>query len=300
MAVPDPILVVDSNFFIEDSSAVQCPLTVYTTADALLEVRNTRARTRLSQFQASHQVITRVPSSESISRVSSAAKDGGNLSLLSLTDVRLLALALDFMPADAAAAAPAPPPFREDEWITPATFGRLEDFPVVLCTSDTTMQCVALVLGLHVISPGGRRISQVKRWLLRCGTCGAETFDAEREFCPECGQHELVRYALVMRDGVERELPLPARFKPSPRGKRYPIPTNRGGKGRPPELILSEDMMAEARRKWRWTGGKRAKDAAAGDGHLFFEPRRKARAEPVYGCGKVNPNVPRRAAHKKK
>jgi RNA-binding protein NOB1 len=159
------------------------------------------------------------------------------------------------------------------------------------------MQCVAILLGIRVMSPNGQRIAEVKRWLLRCAACGAETLDASKQFCPECGQHELIRYALVTRSGVERELPLPKRFEPTARGKKYSIPLSRPGKSGRTPLVLSEDVMMEANRKFVWTGGARARKR---EEEGFFEPRRKARVAPVFGYGKANPNVPNHLLGKKK
>ncbi|OHS96935.1 hypothetical protein TRFO_02070 [Tritrichomonas foetus] len=293
--------IADANFFIEGNNIVQAPQQIYTTQDAINEVRDFRSKQRLEHIKLTHEVIVREPSRESFDAVVKCATDSGNVVLLSETDMRLIALALDFQPQDGSQQTQqktTTPGF--DEWITVDNFGKLEDLPVVLCTGDATMQCVSMILGIHVVSPTGQRVAEVKRWLMRCSACGAETMDASKEFCPECGQHELVRYALVMRAGVERELPLPKRFEPTPRGKRYAIPTNRGGKGQRPNLVLSEDMMNEARRKYSWTGGTRARDLSGTEGHAFFEPRKKARAAPVYGYGSMNPNVPNHLLGKKK
>jgi RNA-binding protein NOB1 len=279
--------IADANFFIEGTAAIETPHQIFTTQDALAEVRDPRSKARLEHLRTIHDIVTREPTSASYDIVVHSATDSGNLLLLSKTDLALLALALDFMPTDVPETQSAPPSF--DEWITVDTFGKPDDFPVILCTSDTTMQCVALLLGIHVISPNGQRIAEVKRWLLRCAACGAETLDASKIFCPECGQHELVRYALVMRNGQQHELPLPKRFEPTTRGKKFAIPTARGKRGQPPALILSEDMMDIARLKYKRTGGARAR---ARDGSSFFDPRRKPRPEPVYGYGGVNPNVP--------
>jgi RNA-binding protein NOB1 len=285
--------ILDANFFIAGNSSIQAPPTVYTTESALQEIRDHHSHSRLSQFQLTHTILTRTPSSPSLSRVIAASKSSGDFPLLSSTDIGLLALALDFLPSETRSA----PPPSFGEWITPEIFHSEDDFPSTICTADATMQCVALGLGLRVMSPTGQRIAEVKHWLLRCAACGAETRDSSKEFCPECGHHELVRYALVSRAGEERELPLPKRFEPNAKGKRYSIPTMTGRNG---GLILSEDMLLEAKRKWTWTGGKRSVREAKGDGQLFFEPRRKPRVEPSYGFGKANPNAPRRKLGKGK
>ena len=280
--------IVDANYFIEGNTFIQAPPKIYTTQEAIDEVRDHHSKQRLEETKLRHEIIIREPSPESYEAVEKCATDSGNVVLLSHTDMGLIALALDFQPAEPTESAEQKnvktPGF--DEWITAENFGKLEDDPVTLCTGDATMQCVAMILGIHVVSPTGQRVAEVKRWLMRCAACGAETLDASKEFCPECGQHELVRYALVMRSGVETELPLPKRFEPTPRGKRYAIPTNRGGKGKKPALILSEDMMNEAKRKYKYTGGARTNDLSGTEGHTFFEPRKKGRAAPTYGYGR--------------
>lgn len=293
--------IADANFFIEGNTIIKAPPKIYTTQDALNEVRDHRAKQMLDMISLSHEIITKEPSQESLEIVTQTATDSGNIVLLSETDIRLIALALDFQPQqqDQQQQEQKTPGF--DEWITESTLGQLEDVEVTLCTADTTMQCVSLLLGIHVISPNGVRVAEVKRWLLRCAACGAETLDASKEFCPECGQHELVRYALVMRAGVERELPLPKRFEPTPKGKRFTIPNHRGGRhAKKQNIVLSEDMLQEAKVKFIHTGGKRTYGPKNEDGHTFFEPRKKARQEPQYGYGKTNPNVPNHLLGKKK
>jgi RNA-binding protein NOB1 len=280
--------VVDANFFIQGNGSIQAPRKIYTTAAVLSELGSLRARERFEQCKLVHDIITRDPTSDSIEKVKSCARDSGNLQLLSDQDIGLLALALDFLPTEMPEAISQPP---IDEWITPETYGKVEDFPSVICTTDTTMQCVALLLGLRVMSPTGQRISELKHWLLRCAACGAETRDASKEFCPECGSHKMVRYALVVRGGKERELPLPKRFDPTARPRSLPVtPPSRGG----PELAASEDMLNEAKRKWKWRGGERAMKRAEGDGQTFFNPRKKPRPEPRYGSALASASSGRR------
>ena len=307
--------VADANFFIHGGAQVQTPPKIYMTSAAYNEVKDQRHKQILENFLLSHEIIQREPSAESVEEVTKTATDSGNIVLLSKVDIGLIALALDFMPEKTAESADEEETAEEDkkkeekittpgfdEWITPENYGKVEepDEGVVLCTSDTTMQCVAQILGLPVISSTGQKVAEVKRWLLRCSSCCAETLDANREFCPECGGHSLIRYALVMRDGVERELPLPRRFEPTSKGKRFSLPKSRGGRHGKKDIITSEDMLNEARRKFKWSGGARKQPTAGADGHSFFEPRKMARAEPQYGTGKANPNAPNHLLGKKK
>ncbi|KAH0791918.1 Nin one binding Zn-ribbon like-domain-containing protein [Histomonas meleagridis] len=294
------IFIADANFFIEGNTTIQAPQKIYTTQDALNEVRDQRSRENLERIKVSHDIIIREPSKESYNAVVECATESGNINLLSQTDMRLIALSLDMQPPDKTEEDTS---FNNgfDQWITVDNFGKINDTAhVILCTGDATMQCIAVVMGIHVVSPTGQRIAEVKRWLMRCSACGAETLDATKEFCPECGQHELVRYALVTRADGDHELPLPKRFEPTTRGKKYSIPTNRGGKHQKPRLVLSEDMLMEARRKYAWTGGARSLKKNAPDGHTFFEPRKKSRPPPEYGFGKANPNVPHHLLGKKR
>jgi hypothetical protein len=113
------VFVVEANFFVEGNDSVHPPPTVYTTADVLAEIRDRRSHERLSSFRLSHEIVTRDPTAASVSTVTDASRDSGNLTLLSPTDIRLLALALDWLPA-------ASPPPTFDEWITPETFGRAD------------------------------------------------------------------------------------------------------------------------------------------------------------------------------
>ena len=307
--------VADANFFIHGGAQVQTPEKIYMTSAAYNEVRDQRHKQILENFLLSHEIVQKEPSPASVEEVTKTATDSGNIVLLSATDIGLIALALDFLPPKPEGEEDTSDQKEEkkeekkkpdttpgfDEWLTPENYGKVEEPEegVVLCTSDTTMQCVAQILGLPVISSTGQRVAEVKRWLLRCSSCCAETLDANKEFCPECGGHTLIRYALVMRDGVERELPLPKRFEPTSRGKRFSLPKSRGGRHGRKDIIMSEDMLNEARRKFKWSGGARKQPTAGLDGHSFFEPRRMPRAEPQYGPGK-NPNAPNHLLGKKK
>ena len=124
----------------------------------------------------------------------------------------------------------------------------------------------------------------------------AESIEQRLRTLRATAHHELLT---GLRDGVEKELPLPRRFEPTRRGKRFALPKSRGGRHGRKDIITSEDMLKEARRKFRWSGGAR-KAPDPGDGHTFFEPRRMARAEPQYGPSKVNPNMPNHLLGKKK
>ena len=94
------IFIADANFFIEGNTIVQAPPIIYTTQDALDEVRDRRSQAKLEQVRLAHQVIPKEPSQESVEIVTKCATDSGNVLLLSSTDIRLIALALDFQPEE--------------------------------------------------------------------------------------------------------------------------------------------------------------------------------------------------------
>ena len=110
----DTIFIADANFFIEGNTVVQAPHKIYTTQDALDEVRDRRSAQRLDLVKMTHEVIAKEPSNESFEVVVKTATDSGNVVLLSRTDMRLIALALDFQPEDA--------PEEETEPDYPVTF----------------------------------------------------------------------------------------------------------------------------------------------------------------------------------
>ena len=81
----DPIFVADANYFIQGNVIVQAPPVIYTTQDALDEVRDQRARDNLERIRLSHQIEVKEPSQESVDAVTKTAT---NVILLSSTDIR--------------------------------------------------------------------------------------------------------------------------------------------------------------------------------------------------------------------
>ena len=281
--------IADTNFFIEGTSKINTPETIYTVESVLNEIRDKKSLNVLKNFELSHKIITKEPSEESLSLIREVAEKSGNLNMLSEVDISLLAVANDFLRM-----LPEKPKVESKcmfgEWITPENYGNVgQDDSLLLCTSDTTMPIICQLVGIPVISPNGSRIAETKRWLLRCSSCEEETYDASKEFCPACGAHSLIRYAIVIRNGVEEELPLPKRFEPTKRGTRYTTPGYKKGAHGGNKLDIRDEFALQAeRRKLRFRRSKKKDD----DDSVFFGARYKTEREPHYGAG-PNPNAPK-------
>lgn len=46
-------------------------------------------------------------------------------------------------------------------------------------------------MGLRLVTPDGRRITRLSRWVLRCAACFLVTKEMGRLFCPRCGNAAL-------------------------------------------------------------------------------------------------------------
>ncbi|MFC6837776.1 NOB1 family endonuclease [Halomarina ordinaria] len=95
-----------------------------------------------------------VPNEAAVDRVRSAASATGDRDVLSATDTRLLAAALEL--------------------------------DATLVTDDYAMQNVAAELDIPVEAIGREGISEERSWSFQCVGCG-RTFDAKADRCPVCG-----------------------------------------------------------------------------------------------------------------
>ena len=95
-----------------------------------------------------------IPEDDAVERIERAARETGDLSVLSRTDVRLVAAAFEL------------------------------DCPLV--TDDYAMQNVAEKLDLRVEVIAREGISERRDWRFQCAGCGRE-FDENHDRCPVCG-----------------------------------------------------------------------------------------------------------------
>ena len=72
--------------------------------------------------------------------------------------------------------------------------------PQVACmTTDFTMQNVLKHMNLELVSVEGRRIREVRRFVLRCFGCFQVTPHMDKSFCPWCGNKTLKRVSVTLR-----------------------------------------------------------------------------------------------------
>lgn len=111
---------------------------------------------------------------------------------------------------------------------------------VVSATGDYAMQNVILQMGLRLTTPDGMRVSELRRWVLRCHACGDVTKQTTRVFCAKCGNATLQKVQhTVGADGAEQ---FGVRRKHKIRGTRFSLPAPKGGR-REKAPILREDQL---------------------------------------------------------
>jgi RNA-binding protein NOB1 len=159
------------------------------------------------------------------------------------------------------------------------------------------MQNVLLQMNLRLLTPDGMRVSELRRWVLRCHACGDVVRETTRVFCPKCGNATLQKVQRsVTAEGAEH---FGVRRKHVLRGTRFSLPAPRGGRREKAPLLREdqligarvargrrdEDVFAAEYNEESFAGTSRA--AHAGAAHLY---RQKDLAESVFGATRKNPN----------
>lgn len=131
-----------------------------TTPSVLVEIANRPSRQRADLMRALEKLREEQPSQESVSRVTSAARDSGDLQVLSKTDIELVALAFE-----------------------KSTTGS----DVAIVSTDLAVLNTASHLEIAVIDPE-RRFRKRIRWKMKCPGCGhvSSRIGGNTE-CPVCG-----------------------------------------------------------------------------------------------------------------
>ena len=107
-------------------------------------------------------------------------------------------------------------------------------------TADYAMQNVILQMNMKLLTPDGMRITNLRRWVLRCHACQEVTRNTERVFCPKCGNASLNKVEhTVTADGVEQ---FGVRRKHILKGTRFALPMPKGGR-KEKAPILREDQL---------------------------------------------------------
>ena len=105
---------------------------------------------------------------------------------------------------------------------------------------DYAMQNVILQMNMKLLTPDGMRITNLRRWVLRCHACQEVTRNTERVFCPKCGNASLNKVEhTVTADGVEQ---FGVRRKHILKGTRFALPMPKGGR-KEKAPILREDQL---------------------------------------------------------
>ena len=100
------------------------------------------------------------PVTESVDFIKEKAKETGDLDVLSLTDIKILALGYELQGT--------------------------------IISDDFAIQNVSLYNGLEVISCNGKKIKEIRIWKYRCSACKLIT-DVKNDNCSVCGSNDIFR-----------------------------------------------------------------------------------------------------------
>ncbi|GAA6043647.1 hypothetical protein JCM8097_000855 [Rhodosporidiobolus ruineniae] len=117
-------------------------------------------------------------------------------------------------------------------------------------TGDYAMQNVALQMGLNVLGSGGKRVKEVRTWVLRCHACFKLCKNPDKRFCPSCGGATLLRTSITYVPATPQNpqgyiLHLKQNYNYRLRGTQYSLPNpkmGRAGGGPQSEIVTREDQ----------------------------------------------------------
>ncbi|XP_017786399.1 PREDICTED: RNA-binding protein NOB1 [Nicrophorus vespilloides] len=142
----------------------------------------------------------------------------------------------------------------DDSWITPSNvqmakksirseFMDEKHVKVACMTTDFAMQNVLRQMNLNVSALDGRMIKQLKTYILRCYTCFNTTSIMTKKFCPKCGNNTLKRVSCSVDENGKQQIHINARRPLTCKGKKYSMPTIKGGKhSRNPKVAEDQPM----------------------------------------------------------
>ena len=100
------------------------------------------------------------PATESVDFIKEKAKETGDLDVLSLTDIKILALGYELQGT--------------------------------IVSDDFAIQNVSLYIGLEIIACSENKITELRKWKYRCSACKLIT-DVKNDNCSVCGSHDIFR-----------------------------------------------------------------------------------------------------------
>uniref|UniRef100_A0A1B6DT19 RNA-binding protein NOB1 n=2 Tax=Clastoptera arizonana TaxID=38151 RepID=A0A1B6DT19_9HEMI len=146
----------------------------------------------------------------------------------------------------------------EDGWITPSNIKLaknkineelVEDkiVTVACITTDFAMQNVLKQIGLNVVSLDGRVIKQIRTYILRCYACFKTTSIMTKIFCPNCGNKTLKKVSVSLDENGKQIIHINFSKPISTRGKRFSLPTPKGGKHANNPILIDKQPMPDQR-----------------------------------------------------
>ncbi|XP_011705852.1 PREDICTED: RNA-binding protein NOB1 [Wasmannia auropunctata] len=143
-------------------------------------------------------------------------------------------------------------------WITPANVSNIkkqmdsevleEKAATVAClTMDFAMQNVLMQMGLNVVSLDGRVIKQMRTFVFRCYACFKTTSVMTKIFCPHCGNRTLKKVEVTLDENGKQQIHINFRRPLSARGKRFSLPTPKGGKHANNPVLCEDQPMPDQR-----------------------------------------------------
>nr|XP_012148772.1 PREDICTED: RNA-binding protein NOB1 [Megachile rotundata] len=146
----------------------------------------------------------------------------------------------------------------DNGWITPQNICSikkeldselLEEKPaVVAClTMDFAMQNVLKQIGLNVVALDGRMIKQMRTFILRCYACFKTTSIMTKVFCPSCGNKTLKKVAVTLNEEGKQQIHINFRKPISKKGKRFSLPTPKGGKHANNPILCEDQPLPDQR-----------------------------------------------------
>lgn len=327
--------IVDTNIFIEASNFLlslysKSPCKIWTISETMnIECKDQSSLKQLETLRNICEILS--PDKFYVDKISQFAKRTGDITSLSPVDMKLMALTLMFEKQihgnlDHIRIEPFPtktitgsyknhtnqiptiegPNLDQDGWITEESLSSSSksfttksfnsNSSVFCITCDFAMQNVLLQMGLKVLTPSGRSISQLKTFVLRCHACYYIVDTSKKssivQFCPSCGNSTLIKTTTSINTSTgERILYLKSNFQYNLRGTIYSIPKPKGHRSyNSNELILREDQKEYIRAVNGYERSLKKELDFSDD----LSIRHSCPKPPTIGYGKRNPNQSRK------
>jgi len=116
-----------------------------------------------------------------------------------------------------------------------------------MCGHCSILQNVMLHTGIKVLSSGGMLIKHLRTFILRCYACFRTTSIMTKIFCPSCGNKTLKRVSVSYNSDGTQVIHLSKRIQITGRGKKFSLPTPKGGKHANNPLLTEDQRFPQQR-----------------------------------------------------